>query len=246
MMDLWIDVDMLMTAEPEYAEDAIDEIEIMINSWVSFIVVDSVAAMLPRQEAQSDAGDTQVMIMGRVMSKAMRKLTPVMHKMWATVVWLNQTRKTITMSKDNNVTTWGNALPFYASQRIKMHRNQALSAQLKDDNWNICWSNIQFTVVKNKTSSPFETLTLPILYDGYIDEGKLIQKYLSDNGFIQTRAKTHYIEYGDDSLEVGTNLKEIQSMLRDREKKQRITSMMLDQYQVEKKKRSEIARARYF
>jgi len=94
-------------------------------------------------------------------------------------------------------------------------------------------------------SSPFEKLNLTISYDGYIDETKDIIKYLKEQNLIVTEGKNISVQHGDMKLEVGTTMKQLEEMLRTHSKKKEITSIILSDYKEKKKKRSEIARARY-
>lgn len=246
MLDLGVDIDSLVTVYPDYAEDGIDHIEALANSWVKLIVVDSVAAMLPFQEATSDTWDTQVMIMGRIMSKAMRKLTPIISDMGVTIIWLNQTRKTITMSKDNNVTTGGGALGFYASLRIKMHRNSSEASQIKDDNKQVVGAKVSFTVTKNKVSSPFEKIDLDIDYSGYINENKDILSYIKSEWLVTKIGKEYYLSSGDKKLLIGENNLELSEMLRTRKVRTEVTSIIMEYYNNKRREQSELVRSRYF
>jgi len=246
MESLGIDVGSLLIVKPNYAEDAIDSIETLVENGVKLIVVDSVAAMLPRQEANAETWDTQVMVMWRIMSKAMRKLTGICNDHWSTIIFINQTRKTITMSKDNNVTTGGNALPFYASQRIKIHRNQSESSQLKDEDKNVVWANVQFTIVKNKVSSPFEKLVLDISYDWYINENKEVIKLLLDKNLLKNHSRMYTIKFNGKEIKVWTTVSCINKLLEVRESRAEIMNLLLDYFKDVRRKRSELARAKYF
>ena len=160
--NLGIDIDNLIISQPDYGEQALDIAEMLIRSGaVDIIVIDSVAALVPKAELEGDMGDTHVGLQARLMSQALRKLTPVVHKSKTILIFINQIRQKIGgMSYGNNETTsGGNALKFYASIRLDVRRIASLK---KND---VHFGNrIMVRVVKNKIAPPFKRVDLDLIF----------------------------------------------------------------------------------
>lgn len=160
---LHIKIDDLIISQPDYGEQALDIAEMLIRSnAVDIIVIDSVAALVPKAELDGDMGDAHVGLQARLMSQALRKLTPVVHKSKTTLIFINQIRHTINAMAFANkeVTTGGNALKFYASLRLDVRRIESL----KDKDGLQYGNKVKIKVAKNKMAPPFKVVEIDLLF----------------------------------------------------------------------------------
>jgi recombination protein RecA len=160
---LGININELIISQPDYGEQALDIVEMLVRSGaIDVLVVDSVAALVPKAEVDGDMGDSHIGLQARLMSQALRKLTPVVHKSKTSLIFINQIRQNLNAMPYANkeVTTGGNALKFYASLRIDIRR----IASLKDKEGRQRGNRVAVKIAKNKMAPPFKRVEVELLF----------------------------------------------------------------------------------
>jgi recombination protein RecA len=195
---LGVNIDELYVSQPDTGEQALEICEALVRSGgMSVVVVDSVAALVPLKEIEGEMGDAVMGLQARLMSQALRKLSGVISKTGTVVIFTNQLRQKIGVMFGNpETTTGGNALKFYASQRLDVRRVQALKSG--DE---VLGNRTRVKVVKNKIAPPFRTAEFDIVYnEGISKDGELIDLGVS-TGVLERRGS--HFSFGDRKLGQG-------------------------------------------
>ncbi len=193
-----VNTDELLISQPDTGEQALEICEILVRSGaVDVVVVDSVAALVPRAEIEGEMGDSHMGLQARLMSQALRKLTAITSKSMTTVIFINQIRHKIGIMFGNpETTTGGNALKFYASVRLDIRRIAAIK-----DGQEVVGNRTRVKIVKNKLAPPFREVEFDIIFgEGISREGDVID--LAVEMDIIEKAGTWY-SYGDSRIGQG-------------------------------------------
>ena len=178
---LGVDVESLLVSQPDTGEQAMEICEILVRSGaVDVVVIDSVAALVPKAEIEGDMGESHMGLQARLMSQALRKLTGAIARSKTSVIFINQLREKIGVMFGNpETTTGGKALKFYASVRLDIRRIAPVKE--KED---VIGSHVRVKVVKNKVAPPFKQAEFDIMYAEGISHASLVLDIASESGII--------------------------------------------------------------
>ena len=178
---LGVDVEAMLISQPDTGEQALEICEILVRSGaVDVVVIDSVAALVPKAEIEGDMGDSHVGLQARLMSQALRKLTGSIARSKTSVIFINQLREKIGVMFGNpETTTGGKALKFYASVRLDIRRIGPVK-----DKEDVVGSHVRVKVVKNKVAAPFKQAEFDIMYSEGISHASLVLDIASEAGII--------------------------------------------------------------
>lgn len=206
--NLGVDVDNLLISQPDYGEQALEIAErLILSGALDCVVVDSVAALVPKSELEGDMGDSKMGLQARLMSQAMRKLTATISRTNCTCIFINQLREKIGVMFGNpETTTGGNALKFYSSVRLDIRR----VSQIKDGE-NATGNRTRVRVVKNKVAPPFRKAEFDIIFgEGISKMGEIIDIGV-ELGFLKKSGS--WYSYGENKI--GQGRESVKNFLQD-------------------------------
>ncbi len=242
--NLGVNIDNLLISQPNNGEEALEIAEALVRSnAVDIVVIDSVAALVPKAELEGEMGDTHVGLQARLMSQAMRKLSGAISKSKTACVFINQIREKVGVMFGNPETTpGGRALKFYASVRIELRRSQTIK-----DGDQLVGSHARVKVVKNKVAPPFRDAEFDIMYGTGISNSGCILDMGVDTGVVD-RAGSWY-SYGEERLGQGREnskefLEQNTDIMNEIEKKIKVKVGLIEEESVEEeeeKKETEVS-----
>jgi len=187
---LGVDIDNLYVAQPDNGEQALDICEALVRSGaIDIVVIDSVAALVPKAEIEGDMGDSHVGLQARLMSQALRKLAGVIAKTNAVAIFINQLREKVGVMYGNpEVTTGGKALKFYASVRIDIRKSESIK-----DGTEVVGNRVKIKVVKNKVAPPFKSCVVDMMYgQGISRAGEVLDRAAEQDIIVKSGAWYSY------------------------------------------------------
>jgi recombination protein RecA len=195
---LGVDVDNLLVSQPDTGEQALEIVEILVRSGaVDIVVIDSVAALVPKQEIEGEMGDSHMGLQARLMSQALRKLAGAINRSNCAVVFINQLREKIGVMFGNpETTTGGKALKFYASVRLDIRRVGPVKEREA-----IIGNHVRVKVVKNKVAPPFKQAEFDVMFDEGISHCGLVVDIAAEANIIQKSGA--WYSYGDQRIGQG-------------------------------------------
>lgn len=213
---LGVNVKEMLISQPDSGEQALDILEqVILSGAVGVVVVDSVAALVPKAEIEGEMGQSHMGLQARLMSQALRKITAAANRTKTLVIFINQIRMKIGVMFGNpETTTGGNALKFYASIRLETRKGETLK-----DGDSIIGQNINVKVAKNKVAAPFAKVEVPLTYGVGIDSTKELYDMCVESSVLITKGGHHY--FG--SEKISSSRSEALEKMQDQKLKERLS-----------------------
>ena len=195
--DIGVDIDSLYISQPTYGEQGFEAIRALVGTGeIDLIVVDSVAAMIPKAELEGESGEAKIALQARMMSQGMKLITGPASDAKCTIIFINQIRKTIAMYGPTETTTGGKALKFYATQRLEIKNR----GQIKEGD-DVIGFKQQIKIVKNKVAAPFKVYAEDIIYGKGVDNTKGLIEALVFEGILEKKGS--WYRYNGDNIANG-------------------------------------------
>lgn len=213
--NIGVDTDQMLISQPDGGEQALEVVETLVRSnAVDLVILDSVAALVTRQEIDGEMGDSHVGLQARLMSQALRKLTAIVSKSNTAVIFINQTRMKIGAPPYMNpeTTTGGVALKFYSSVRLEVKSAGAIK-DATSSGVDIVGNNIRVKVVKNKLASPFKTVEFPLIFGKGISHEDILINLAVDRDIIKKSGS--WFSFGDQKI--GQGVEKVKAFLNENE-----------------------------
>lgn len=197
-----VDTEKLTIGQAFDGEGNLDILENYVKTGAFAVaVVDSVAALIPRDEAEADIDKESIALQARLMSKALRKITPIANQTGTLVIFINQERNKIVMMGNPKTTTGGETLPYYATGRISVRGPEAVSRHIKDDNGEVIGHKAEFTIKKNKLAAPFKKAEVKLIYGKGYDVHWEILDMATSLGVVDKRGA--WYKFADENIGQG-------------------------------------------
>jgi len=181
-----VDVDKIKMVQAFTGDDNLQIMEeLMKTGEIDIVVVDSVASLLPKGMAEGEIGDNYIGLLARLMSKACNKLTPIVNETNTLLIFINQTRVDINKWGDKNVPTGGEAVPFYATGRVKVDGGESKSSRIMDDEGLVIGHESKFHIIKNKLAAPYRDAKINLIYGKGYDYVSEVVDLSIDFGLIE-------------------------------------------------------------
>jgi recombination protein RecA len=213
--NIGVDTDQMLISQPDGGEQALEVVETLVRSnAVDLVILDSVAALVTRQEIDGEMGDSHVGLQARLMSQALRKLTAIVSKSNTAVIFINQTRMKIGAPPYMNpeTTTGGVALKFYSSVRLEVKSAGAIK-DATSSGVDIVGNNIRVKVVKNKLAPPFKTVEFPLIFGKGISHEDILINLAVDRDIIKKSGS--WFSFGDQKI--GQGVEKVKAFLNENE-----------------------------
>lgn len=212
---LGVDLDTLLISQPDYGEQALSIADALASSGaIDLIVIDSVAALIPKKELEGEMWDSQMGAQARMMSQWLRKLTGIAQKNWTTIIFINQIRMKIgVMFGSPETTTGGNALKFYASQRLDIRRKAKIEVGTGDAK-EVLGNLTKVKVIKNKIAPPFREAEFDIMYNQGISKlSEIIDMWVVTWIIKKAGAFLSYLQTEEDVIKLGQGKEKAKTFL---------------------------------
>lgn len=199
-----INLDDLLLTQPSCGDEALEIVDqLLMNNAIDIAVIDSVAALVPKAELEGEMGKSNMALQARLMSQALRKMTPNVNRSQAIVLFINQERETMSLYGQKNTTSGGKALEYYCSQKIRVRKTEVLKQKGETGSQEQYGIRVSAEVTKNKIYAPFKTAEFDIIFGEGISKVANLVDVLEDKGILDKRGAFYF--YKDENIARGRN-----------------------------------------